>query len=269
MKIIDFADIKANSAKEIIQTVVNTYLTSLHSKFNFNAKLSVLTTKIVIVPYETIAECAVDPEDESIQLTIEFNPDISAKFNAFVIAHEFAHFLFANLNDRYSISGKSNDGSTNLNAVQRLFANENTYGYYWEELLANYLAHFIVSKLNYSDKEGLYETTKKADETNTKIVYLFESAFGQSLLEGNFIDEIFYDEDNQPRFNFFWNSIISFSFNNIVDCYDEYVGDNEFHVFCDLIDEYCERYFNDENTDIQEKEIFNKINLFIEKPEAI
>lgn len=269
MKFIDFCNIQTESAKEMIQNVVDTYLASLRSKLNFKSKLDVLTTKIVLVPYETIAECAIDPEEQSIQMTFEFNPNISEKFNAFVIAHEFAHFLFANLSDIYSISGKASDGSTNLSAVQRLLPNGNTYGYYFEELLANYLAHFIVGKLDYSDKDGLYEKTKKEDETNSKIVNLFESEFGQSLFEGTFIDEIFYDEDNLPRFNFFWNSIISFSFNNIIDTYDEEMGENEFHILCDMIDEYREAYYKNENTEIHEKEIFNKLNLFIGKPEAI
>ena len=71
------------------------------------------------------------------------------------------------------------------------------------------------------------------------------------------------------RFNFFWNSIISFSFNNIIDTYDEEMGENEFHILCDMIDEYREAYYKNENTEIHEKEIFNKLNLFIGKPEAI
>ena len=265
MKIIDFGNVKADFVNGCINRLISTYMDALHQKTIFESKLNRLVVTIYIVDYKSIGHHSCNFSTGESEIILEINPRDSKKLISFIIAHEFAHMLFTNPYDTYCVSGKASDGSTNYGAIQRINPTQETYGYYLEEIIADYVAHFIVAKLNYDDKNDQYKNHKERYDTKIKIVSKFESIFGQSLFDGEFIDEIYFDENKEARFNYFWGCILSFSFNNIVDIFDETMGKNEFYFFCELIDMFCEKDFENMNTEAEELEIFEKLNCFTKK----
>ena len=74
-----------------------------------------------------------------------------------------------------------------------------------------------------------------------------------------------FDDNDTAFFNLFWISIISFSFDNIIDDFDEKMGNGEFYNFCTLLDAFFEaKYHSLEKVDLSNKEIeiMQKLNNF-------
>ena len=81
---------------------------------------------------------------------------------------------------------------------------------------------------------------------------------GILLLNTNWTDE-------EIEHNFFWDCIIAFSFNNIIDIYDDIMGRDEFHLLCNYVDEYCDKNLKKANNEFEKNMIWNNLIYFSQK----
>lgn len=253
--------------KDIVIRVVSEYVNSLENTFVFRNKLFGLKVSIAPITFSrSIGSCRSDNYSNTIEIKLFINPNDSKKYIAYVIAHEFAHFLFLNPFDAFSLSGKAHDNSTNYSAVTRFLDNDLLYGYSLEEMLADYLAFFIVSKIpEYTDETKQFDTIYANNNFERTLIYRFETYYGKSIFDTNKIDPVTFDDNDTAFFNLFWISIISFSFDNIIDDFDEKMGNGEFYNFCTLLDAFFEaKYHSLEKVDLSNKEIeiMQKLNNF-------
>ena len=254
-------------AKDIVNKVIIEYINALENTFVFQSKLTELKVSISPIAFSrSIGSCTNDACSNAIEIKLFINPNDSTKYIAYVIAHEFAHFLFLNPYDAFSLSGKAHDDSTNYSAVTRFVEDDLTYGSSLEEMLADYLAFFIVGKISeYTDETKQFDAIFSSDSFERSIIYKLETYYGKSILDTNKIDFVTFDSDGMAYFNLFWTSIISFSFDNIIDDFDKKMGNGEFCSFCILLDDFFEeKYHSFEKVDLsnKENEIMHKLNIF-------
>lgn len=247
--------------REMIYKIVAEYLSSLRNNVRFDAVISCLKVKVDATDKISGGVCEFTewPEYLEWNIKLHINPSNSKKYIAFIIAHEFAHLLMLNVHDILCLSGKARDGTNNYTAVIRMMPDGARYGEEFEELIADYLAHYIVAKLNFTDENAQYESFLKESEFDLQIIRDFEKPFGKPLFDCNFIDEQ-YGVDGEIRFNIFWSSILSFSFNNVVDDFDEVMGIGEFHCFNNEL----AKYYADQSED-NKKIVSDILKRFLKK----
>lgn len=255
----------------MIHDIQRKYVENLKNKVLFNSKLENLIIKVEIVNNRTTeGYCACTSLNDLITITLYVNLSDSQKFIAFVIAHEFTHFLFVNPFDMYGISGKANDGSTNLTAVQRIDKDGEYCAYYLEELIVDYIAKILISKLNYEDQNYQYAQMLCETSEEKELICQLECVFGNSLQVSSCIDCVVSGSEERKS-NYFWDSIMSFAFNNIIDIYDAVMGEDAFRKLCNKIDEYGDAKYGDDKYDDYVtstnlmNEIKNEIAIFCEQ----
>lgn len=253
----------------MIHNVHRKYIESLKNKILYRAKLENLIIKVELVDDRTTeGYCGCMAMSDLITITLYVNLKDSKKFIAFVIAHELTHFLFVNPFDMYGLSGKANDGSTNLTAVQRIDKDGEYCAYYLEEFIVDYIAKLFMRKLDYDDLNGQYAQMVHDTIDEQEMIYRLESTFGTSLQTSSFIDCVAVSDSQERKSNYFWDSIMSFSFNNIIDIYDAVMGEEAFRKLCDKIDKYGDAKFGDDKNDdyvtstVLMNEIKSEIALF-------
>lgn len=255
---------------QMIYKVRDTYLKSLRNKMLFRTKLDNLVVHVYLSDtIITRGGCIYNPSEDLLKLEFYLNPKDSKKYLAFVISHEFAHLLFCHISDFLGLSGKAKDGSTNHSAIIRIDREGHSYGTYFEEVNADYIAHIIVSKLDYTDEYNQYRNMMQGTRKEQEIVRRFEHTFGESLSNSEFLD-MFLTKDNSSGKNYYWNSIMSYAFNNIIDIYDEVMGEGAFRELSDKIDLYFKTssYYDEEAEGQNDKfldEILDVITEFSKK----
>ncbi len=224
----------------LIKKVAKEYKERLHSNLIFNEKLSKTHCEIKLKEDRLKTSNAYILRNKlknEYLIHFDINPMDSETLIAIIIAHEFAHLLFKNHNDLMKISDLGLDGSTGYTAIIRRLPNGDKYGVELEELLCNYLAYFIVSKMEFSDEKVL---KKFWNSHNLYIADILQNSFGggKSLLECEYIDEYYYSKkDRKIEYNYFWNCILMFSFHNVMMHFERIMGKQTFQKFCDLFDQ--------------------------------
>lgn len=260
-----------STVKEMVKEIADEYLTHLMSKAYFEGKLVELNVEIQRSTVGRTRGYFSGGYSEKSEMIFFVNSDDSQKFVAFVIAHEFAHLLFFNSSDAFAFSGEAKDESKNLTAITRIFPDGSTYGSTLEELVADYLAHYIVDSMDdYDDLSGDYKKQMKSREYEFQLISEFEKIFGKPLYESKYIDEYKDVGNNNCELNLFWQSIVSYSFKIIIDEFDEQIGEKSFQCF----NEKLERYIKGYNLDLEPKrkiketekeELMNDIRYFSKK----
>lgn len=244
--------------RKIVYNVSSEYMSALHNNFYFDALISEAVVNIYPSNKSiTSGICSISPFERKLELNIVLKD--SEKYIAFIVAHEFAHLLFTNLHDPLHLSGLASDRSTNYTAICRMKPDGSVYGNQLEELIADYLAYYIVGRMNFEDKNDKYKQEFEKCSFGFYIIQTLEYPFGRSLFECNFIDEQ-YKEDEEVQYSIFWNAILSFSFNIVVDDFDEIMGSDKFIKF----NENLEEYYKDP-CDENRKKITDMLTVFLEK----
>lgn len=249
--------------KEIVQEVSQKFIDLLSNKSVFNAKLSVLNVKVFPFSEDiTTGACAENGQhsnEYSIHLLV--NPNDSKKYIAFVIAHELAHLHFYNLLDPLKQTGLAEDGSRNSTAITRTFKDNTKYGNALEEMCADYIACFVVSKLNLEDKNNQFETYLQENKEKFEFIEFFSSLFGESLSDTNSIDAYEATEDNAfIMHNKLWYCISTFSLDEIVNDYDNHMGKKSFW----RLNEHIEKFFKNDESEkkLSKQYIYNELTRY-------
>ena len=255
----------------MINNILRTYRTFIKNKTLYTSKLDNLKMVVELIDDgDTTADCTHYTLRDDIDICFFVNIRNSKKFIAFILLHELTHFLFVNPFDKYGLSGKASDGSTNLTAVQRIDKSRNRFAYYLEELIVNYIAKLLIKKFDYPDTSSQYTALFCYTADEVEVIETWAGAFGPSLRESCYIDCVVTNSGEESE-NYFWDSLMAFSFNNIVDIYEEIMGAGAFRKLCDKIDEYGNAtYGSEESCDYQAStrlmdEIKSEIAIFCEQ----
>ena len=260
---INIRDDSLSFVKELINNVVNAYENSLNEKFIFCAKLHCLEVNVwsTVEGADTFGICTQESQQKYI-LNLMVNAENTKGWNAFIIAHELAHLLMFSV-EGLKIAGEAKDGSTNFTAVARLSSDGSTYGDALEECIADYLAVYIVRKLNLEDSQvRVYE---EKNELEFLIVEELSSNFGDTINNSEFIDSYTCDEENDEISisNMFWTSIVTFTFEKIVDEYNNYMGRNSFKELNEQLEIF---YDNRDNNNVNNDDfILHELKRFKRK----
>lgn len=219
----------------IVKKVAATYMSKLRNNKYFKSLVSDLKVEIKKTKKGTTGVCITK---KNAKICLKVNPADSDKYIALVVAHEFAHLMMTTKYlDSLAISGEARDGSFNATAIQRILPSGELYGNALEECIANYLAYYIVSSMNFPREED-YEEHLARNEYFIYVISMLEYVFGPALIECQYIDDEI-DEGENISFNMFWRSILSFSFANVVNVFNETMGDEKaFRRFCDVLEIY-------------------------------
>lgn len=221
-------DNSARYVKDIFRKVVNQYIECLHNNALFKVKLNYLRVSIAEAVNGATVGYLVDSGNckYDYYINIYYAKEDSSKQIAFIIAHELAHLLFADVVDLLHISGKCADESTMLSAFQRSYPNGEFYGLNFEEAAADYIADFIVEKLDYEDENGTFSKNISLPEKRARLEFIeaFTSIYGDSLYNAYYIDELTLTDDSVVIHNEFWYRIVTFSGWQIIDEYDSAMG---------------------------------------------
>lgn len=249
--------------KEIVQEVYEKFLELLQNKALFKAKNSLLTINLMEELYEdlpTSGICSEIDDDASFKYTINLLINIknSEKYIAFVAAHELAHLYFCNLLDPVKTTGRSKDESTCYTAIKRIFLDcDEFYGETLEEMCADYLARHIVSMLDFEDENNQFENMCQIKKERFDFIESLSAIFGSSLSSSKFI-EAYYIADNIFYIqNKFWYYISTFNFNEIIDEYDDFMGESAFYILNMKIEEY----FGEKNPEAKDF-LYSELNRF-------
>ena len=224
--------------KTIIDKVISAYSEHLISKKYFEFLISDLKIEIRKAKKSIGGECITKKEPK---ILLKISEESSDKMIALVIAHELAHLLMTTkYMDSLAIAGEARDGSFNATAIQRVLANGEMYGNALEECVANYLAYYIVSNMNFP-REKDYEEHVEQNAYFIHVIATLEYVFGKPLIECQYIDDIFDEGGEAVSFNMFWHSILSLSFGNVVNIFNDEMkkrGGVSFKRFCNLLEIY-------------------------------
>lgn len=209
--------------RDVIKEIAKTYRKSLINNTLFELKLNRLTVRILHsnasittgVFYNNILNFA-------IEIYVSDCDNIS--YIAYIIAHEFAHFLFADTIDVLNQGGRSNDNTGNCTAITRISNNGEAFGDAMEESCADTLAKYVLTKM------GIWRDSLINHEELQGIALIakLSSNFGKPIFECEMIDDFIVEGDKYKIANLFWYSIVVFSFNNIINRYDKEYGKNAF-----------------------------------------
>ena len=209
---------------------------SLHNKMIFFMKLTNLRVYIAPTSTLTVATCGLCSQKfDELSLFLVINPTEPDDYISFVIAHELAHLLLKKVTDLLAVTGRANDGSTELTSIMRLTSDSQEYGRELEEQVADLIALFILKKRNIelSDftKKKLEKTSKKR-----KAVERFINIFGCSLESCNFIDDYEEKDDVKVVKNSFWYYAVTSGLSAIVNYFDDGLGDFAFFNMCEALE---------------------------------
>ena len=216
------------------------YVTSLYNNALFKAKLNYLRVSICEAVNGTTVGYLVDAGNckYDYYIDIYYAKEDSPKQIAFIIAHELAHLLVAGSVDLLHLAGKSIDGTTMLSAFQRSYSNGEFYGLNFEEAAADYVANYIVEKLDYDDENGRFAQNISTPEKRARFEFIetFSGVFGESLENASCIDEIIIDGEFVTIRNEFWYRIATFSLCQIIDVYDKVMGEGAYQELNERIE---------------------------------
>lgn len=237
-------NIKNSAGKDLemyekgIYRIVNRYTATLNNKAAFVPKLTDLEILLIKDDYRISSGVCSRRFPCTVKLILFINPNISTMYNMFLIAHEMAHLLLINYTDLFNQCGLASDGSRNGSAIKRVLQDGREYGYDFEEMIANYIARFIVSAFDYDDRDGKYQKMLIEKGKDFDIVEKFAGIYGESIQNKEFIDGYELRENRVFFNNPFWTNILSYSFNVHVNEFDRVLGEHAFEKFCARVQYY-------------------------------
>lgn len=247
-KILECPD-ELSCVPELLDIVVKAFLNRVQNDDYFQLKLHLMGVRVLIKEGEQYdgrmcldGTGATDSGNRDIML-LSLTTSSSHKQIAFVIAHELAHLLFAHPNAPYAISGSAKDASINHSAVTRFMNDDeqedgNLYEYYYgqglEEFIANYVASYVIKDLDLDGDEDERDLLIKYD---ARLIGKLESCFGKPLAECACLNEIKEDSEEHKAANNFWDCVLTYRMDCIVDSYDDAMGHaGAFRELCNKID---------------------------------
>ncbi len=218
----------------MVKAIAGEYESRLHNSTLFSWKL--LVTSIIVIPSDAkLTSGLCEKEGTSIRILLQINDSNPDDYIAFVIAHEFAHLLFKKMTDVLCVTGRTSDRSTELTALTRISFDGKQYGKELEEQCADILALFIIKKLGYTHSKFLDEDLKKSLRKRI-VVEKLANVFGNHLESAEFIDDFKMENGVGYVKNSFWYFVVTFSFTEIINFYDEVMGKKAWLRFCEALD---------------------------------
>ena len=246
----------------IVRRVAKRYQDLLLQNVLFKGKLQDLT--VVIHPSDedahanhTGGDCTTALKGERLcpEIHLYVNIADSAKFIAFVFAHELTHMLLNTQLDRCRISGSSKEGCRpGLSSVNRYLPTEpDVFGTGMEESIADTIAMYVVSRCRFSDEAGTYRRCINQWKSRQGFAPLLAAAYGDPLEACKYIDEFTEqllskalreeDETGEPEEyvsfsirNIFWYCVAINQFYLIVDAYNDIMGEGAWRELCRHMD---------------------------------
>ncbi len=191
---------------EITKTVAKTFMESLNNKAIFDFKMKRLMVRPFDVPVKhPFAETLSNQKCN--ELVIIYDESMSSRFLAFIVAHEMAHILFHHVGDvlvfqrkkiRYIQEGKDC-------FIENKFLELET-----EEAMADYVALYIISKLEYDDEGGMLEEfLQDGRAQRMQKISQLEIKSGKPLRDCKKIDEFDVKDDEVVIANSFWYNAVT------------------------------------------------------------
>ena len=219
----------------MVETIAEEYVSRLHNSAMLSWKL--LTTSVLIIPSDAeLTSGLCEKEGTEIRILLQINTSNPDDYVAFIAAHEFAHLLFKKMTDVLCVTGRTSDRSTELTALTRISYEGKQYGRELEEQCADILALYIIKKLGYKHSKFLDEDLKKSYRQRN-VVEKLANVFGNHLDKAEFIDDFKMKNGIGYVKNSFWYFVVTFSFAEIINFYDEVMGENAWLRFCEALDD--------------------------------
>lgn len=196
----------------ITKEIANKFLSCLNNPAIFKAKLSRVYINLFNLPVKNIFGCTRNSQLKSTILVTYNANTMSEKHIAFCIAHEFAHMLMYDLTDRLSFFDKKISYTTPNGIVTY----ENTsFQLKLEEAMADHLALFIVSQLNYDDSNHSFEKylTSENQIQKGKLISAIEAKYGTPLMQCKMIDEFEVIDNHITIANALWYDCVTHALN--------------------------------------------------------
>ena len=230
-----YREIRLQKYEDMVKAISQEYCKRLNNSFLFEVKLSKLSIEILPTHGLTAGLCKKNANKWHIILAINYS--LCDSYNAFVIAHEFAHLLFQKVSDILRVTGRADDNSTELTSITRIASNGKIYGRELEEQCADLLALYIIDKLGYStEDEFLQSDLNKTKEVRESVEQLID-VYGDDLSTGEYIDNINFDEKGIGHVsNMFWYYAINGSLTELVKSIEGILGFNKFSEICEAFD---------------------------------
>lgn len=197
----------------ITKEVAEKYLECLNNKGTFSMKLKRLVVKPFELPVETTYAIVRNNQNEN-EVLFVYNETASDKELAFAIAHELAHILFYPQGDLLLFQNEKNKRKTRYQKDGVEYHKQySLLDKELEEAMANHLACFIVSKLNYEDKEDQLKIRLEKEYFVQKheLITKKELSYGKSLMECEKIDEYEIVENDAIIANSLWYNAVTHS----------------------------------------------------------
>ena len=177
-----------------------------------------------------------------LHIAIFINPQDPLDYIAFVISHELGHLLWKKMTDVLSMTGKANDGSTEITSVLRITSYLEQYGRQLEEELCDIIGIRDIKKMGFLDFSDLLNKELQ----KRMAVESFISTFGSRLDECDCIDAYENKDDGFAIKNSFWYFAVTSGLSQIVNHYDDVMGENAYYNLCEALDENDLGYFKGE-----------------------
>lgn len=192
---------------EITKEVAKKYLECLNNREIFNFKLK----RLIVRPFELPVKhpyAQTRNTQASNEILIVYDETMSSKFLAFIIAHELAHILIYPEGDLLKFEKKriqyQKEGKEHI--IENKYLEVET-----EEAMADYMASYIVSKMNFEDQNNELENYLQKEKQVKKLALIkaLEASSGKSLMETERIDDYCIGEDEITISNIFWYNAVT------------------------------------------------------------
>lgn len=219
----------------IIENVAKTYVESLISHIPFDAKLKALTVKLTLES-SRISWGLTQKAGNIYVIVLGINPNYSDTYNTFIIAHEFAHLLFARISDTIGIVGLASDGSKPFTNIVRQASDGTLWGEEFEEQCADISALYILKKMDIEVDSLLSKDLEKSKDRRS-LCESFINSFGTSLEELPHFDEYITNQKFEGiPCNYFWYFVINSELSGLITMYNAKTFSNAFYIVISIIE---------------------------------
>jgi hypothetical protein len=233
--------------EKVVLDAASTLENDLRNKVIYSLKLQLVSVYLGFTSKpqkHTSGLCFKD--GDKLHVAIFINPDDPIDYIAFTISHELGHLLYKKLTDVLSMTGKANDGSTEITSIMRITDYSEIYGREMEEQVCDIIACRNIQKMGFVEfsdllKKELQRTAKKRAAAES-----FISTFGKRLDECDFIDDYDKNGDTFAVKNSFWYYSVAFGLSQIVNSFDDTMGANAYFKLCEALDINDLTYFKSE-----------------------
>lgn len=235
---------------DIVKEVARVYRAVIHNKALLLGKLNSLRVDVNTAFTDTTVGFFADNMEleerkgAKYNITIYVNLEDDERKIAFIVAHEFAHLVFANNLDVLRITGKTRDNSSPITSFIRISPDGEVYGNNIEEFAADYLSRYIVKKLYSEEYSSEYAEFLKEKNSRFDVVERLSKFFGKSLNECDFIDDFQLVDDDNSQFavvsNDFWYAVTTMSMDTVINRFNKQTKQTDgYRKLCGFMDS-CE-----------------------------